>query len=138
MEEPQEKDLNDFQKLLLVYRVASDLRKYSIEDKLVPHYLLFLNKLGGPKTNFSYYNGVDGPYFKESPIRDLREGGNLASSDGKNHFLTPKGAKYTEELVVEFPKTYESTYESIKRILPHLINVENELPFLSQLLSQMY
>jgi len=122
--------IGDLHKLLLVYRAASDLNKHSLPDELVPHYLLFLGKLGGPTTYFSYYWDANGPRFKESPIRDLVECGDLASSDDKYHFLTPKGIKYTEELLT---KTSE-IYESIKIILPHLTKIENELPFLSRLL----
>jgi len=125
--------IGDFHKLLLIYRCASDLNKHSLPDELVPHYLLFLGEFGGPSTYFSYYWNANGPSFKESPIRDLVECGDLASSDGKNHFLTSKGIKYTEELLVKA----SGTYESIKKILPHLIKIENELPFLSQLLPQM-
>jgi len=125
--------IGDLHKVLLVYRAASDLNKHSLPDELVPHYLLFLGKLGGPTTYFSHYWDENGPRFKESPIKDLVECGDLASSDGKYHFLTPKGTKCTEELLVKASETYES----IKRVLPHLINIEHELPFLSELLPQM-
>lgn len=125
--------IGDLKRLLLVYRAASELNKHSLSDELVPHYLLFLRKLGGPETYFSYYWDVNGPRFKESPIKDLVECGHLASSDGKTHFLTAKGVKYAEECLSKAPKLYDS----IKGVLPHLINIENELPFLSMLLSQL-
>jgi hypothetical protein len=125
--------IGDFHKLLLVYRAASDLNKHSLPSELVPHYLWFLGELGGPKSYFSYYWDANGPRFKESPIRDLVECGDLATNDGKYHFLTPKGVKYTEELLNKAPETYET----IKRVLPHLIKIESELPFLSMLLSSL-
>jgi hypothetical protein len=125
------KSLGDRNNVLLLYRIASDLGKHSLPDELVPIYLLGLQKLADIPTYYSYHwYGL--PHFSdENPIRELELGNDLASYDGKNHFLTPKGVKYTEKLLATAPKTCEA----MKEALPHLINIEHEMQYLWRLFS---